>query len=348
MLRKGVVLSISILLILCSSLFAALEINTQKVGDNIVVFMVDYKGGSTIAINTDKGIVVVDSNMSYETAGNIRNKIEKMFPGKKIAYLINTHSHFDHNMGNQVYTDVPIIAHENVIEEIVETFKDIDTMKDRLAKSIVRLEEAIKKNEDSPDDIKIYKRMKNEWEQGVKDMNADFKLVYPNLLFNDKIKMDMGNITLELEYYPSAHTNSDIIIYIPQEKALLTGDLFLSYQYAVLVNPQGKSFPVEKWLDMLDDYLNNKEVKYVITSHGSINDIDFLKLRRKYISDIWEDVKKAYSEGAELKAVEESHTVAKKYQYIKETGFADDYLEFVHKGIIDKFWFELERRKTEK
>ena len=51
----------------------------------------------------------------------------------------------------------------------------------------------------------------------------------PDILFSDSLGIDMGDISFELKYFGSCHSNSDILIYIPELKILFCGDLMFRY-----------------------------------------------------------------------------------------------------------------------
>lgn len=70
------------------------------------------------AINTDRGIVIVDTTPSPAVAKQLRDIIEDEFGTHPIACTINTHHHWDHFFGNQVFADSTIIAHERALEQM--------------------------------------------------------------------------------------------------------------------------------------------------------------------------------------------------------------------------------------
>ena len=68
---------------------------------------------ATVALATEKGIVVIEASLIRAHDARIRDAIEKEFGRKDIKYLINTHFHHDHTAGNQIYADATIVAHKN-------------------------------------------------------------------------------------------------------------------------------------------------------------------------------------------------------------------------------------------
>ena len=103
------------------------------------VILVHFGADVEIAFNTTKGIVVVDAGISNSLTTKFREAIEKEFNNNKVVYLINTHSHPDHTGGNQVFSDVPIIGHQNCIEEMSQNTSDSEKSKVNLLKTILNL-----------------------------------------------------------------------------------------------------------------------------------------------------------------------------------------------------------------
>ena len=75
-------------------------------------------------LNTVVHTIAIDSGCPPHANRNIRNEIQNT---KKLFYLINTHAHHDHIMGNSIFRDAgaDIIAHINAREEMTE-LEDFD------------------------------------------------------------------------------------------------------------------------------------------------------------------------------------------------------------------------------
>jgi glyoxylase-like metal-dependent hydrolase (beta-lactamase superfamily II) len=52
--------------------------------------------------------------------------------------------------------------------------------------------------------------------------------VYPNVTFSDAMTIDLGNRTVQLRYLGRGHSAGDIVLYLPRERVLITGDLIAS------------------------------------------------------------------------------------------------------------------------
>src|SRR2546428_5496290 len=80
--------------------YSAIATGTLNVGSN-----------SCVVVNQDD-VLIVDSHISPESARVLIREL-KSITDKPVRFLVNTHFHFDHANGNQVFTaPVDIIGHE--------------------------------------------------------------------------------------------------------------------------------------------------------------------------------------------------------------------------------------------
>ena len=76
-------------------------------------------GSHGAVIVNDDDVLLVESHISAAAAYAVVDEIEAL-TGKPVRYVVNTHYHFDHAHGNQIYPDdVHVIGHE-VTREMLE------------------------------------------------------------------------------------------------------------------------------------------------------------------------------------------------------------------------------------
>ena len=86
----------------------------KKVGDGVyaAIAATRYKVNSNAAvIVTDDGVVVVDSHSKPSAARAVYKEIQAV-TNKPVRKIINTHFHWDHWQGNEVYSGAEVIASE--------------------------------------------------------------------------------------------------------------------------------------------------------------------------------------------------------------------------------------------
>jgi cyclase len=88
--------------------------------------------------------------------------------------------------------------------------------------------------------------------QAAKDMDDAFKdpnlrSYLPDVAFSKKMKLHLGDKTVELFHYGPAHTSGDIVIFFPDEKVAFIGDLlFLGRDPLIHRHKNGNSFGLVK------------------------------------------------------------------------------------------------------
>lgn len=99
-------------------------IRVQRLSDRLAVFTEESRmENNIIAVETSKGLVVVDATGSPANAEAMRRKIVETFDRNDVVYLINTHHHWDHAWGNQVFNDAQIIGHKMCLERMKLDFE---------------------------------------------------------------------------------------------------------------------------------------------------------------------------------------------------------------------------------
>ncbi|UCE08453.1 MAG: MBL fold metallo-hydrolase, partial [bacterium] len=92
-----------------------------------------------VALASSKGLVVVDVTGSPFTASLMRKTIEKEFGRNDFTYVINTHYHWDHAWGNQVFPEAVIVGHESCIAQLQPDAVNVSGMVSRRKENINNL-----------------------------------------------------------------------------------------------------------------------------------------------------------------------------------------------------------------
>ncbi|MFN3264441.1 MAG: MBL fold metallo-hydrolase, partial [Aquificaceae bacterium] len=150
---------------------------------------------NAFAVLTEEGWVVVDALSTPELS---REFVQNLMRVKKapVKYAIITHYHPDHWYGAKSYRDLgaKIVAHK----KLMEFYQSGEA---RLA-----LEGA---------------------KQRFGELFKNVDLVPPDVVVEDRYTLKAGRKTFEIVYMGPAHTDNDLVVYMPTEKVLFTGDLVL-------------------------------------------------------------------------------------------------------------------------
>jgi len=249
-------------------------IQTHRINENTL--MLSFGAESISAIQTHRGIVVIDAGISTGLSGLFRKKIEREFKGSPFACVMNTHAHHDHCRGNSVFPEAEIVGQVNGIKAIDDQWKDPKHMQDFLkvtAKEYKsKLRDCVPHSKEWNDNFYQYTR----YQQAFEDAKNLIPIRKPTRVFADDCVVDMGNITFELKYFGHCHSNSDILIHVPELKLLFTGDLMFEYgRPSVRDQTRSEKEIWRKSLAWTEERLG--QIDTVIGGHGQLLSVDDLK-----------------------------------------------------------------------
>ncbi|RIH64170.1 MBL fold metallo-hydrolase [Mariniphaga sediminis] len=249
-------------------------IQINRINDNTIMAL--FGSDAITAINTDKGIVLIDAGISTGLTSKFRDRIKTKFQCDNFVYVINTHAHHDHNRGNSVFNKSKIVGHENSLKEIKNQWEDPEKVKSTVGKIIKEYDLELQKYEQNSEEWDNAFKQKTRYQNSYNDIENLTPIMKPNITFSDSLNIDMRNITFELKYFGKCHSMSDILIYVPELKLLFTGDLMFQYGRPSMNNKtmSDKDLWVKaiRWLEKRMYNIDN-----VIGGHGQIMSIDDLK-----------------------------------------------------------------------
>jgi glyoxylase-like metal-dependent hydrolase (beta-lactamase superfamily II) len=261
---------------------------------------------SVFIINEDD-VVVVDTTLTPGTAREELAALRRL-TSKPVRYVINTHWHDDHIMGNQVYREafpgVEFIAHARTREYLPATGltnrrqamseqgypQFIAALKNRLEKNVSVFGGPLSEEERTTlaSDIQIAERYMAE--------NPGAQVVLPTITLEDRLTLHRGSRTIDIRYLGRGHTSGDIVVHLPEEGVLITGDLVI-YPIPYVGNPQ--SHPGD-WSATLEKLINLRPA-VIIPGHGPVlHDDSYVKLMARLFASIRQQVEAAVARGETL------------------------------------------------
>jgi cyclase len=328
------------------------KVTGRKVAEGVYLFTTTPYAdvglsGNSVAILSDEGVLVFDSNGTPETAATVLAEIRKL-TDKPVRYLVNSHWHWDHWGGNQTYQaafpGLQIITHEKTRELMltVEPRWNDKGLKEDLPQFLNDFEKQIAaaKAKNAPPE-----RIKAAEERLAVDRNflaqkLALHKTYPNVTFSDSMTILMGGREIQIRH-AEAITTGDTYIYLPKEKVLVTGDILLSpYPFAI-----GGTYPAE-WLKTLEKFLAlNPTV--IIPGHGAPEtNTDFLRsnvaLFQEVTLQVNEDKAKGMTAEQTTEAVEKQSTELAAKIGIKDAETAAAFKDYFLDVFVKRAYRELD------
>jgi glyoxylase-like metal-dependent hydrolase (beta-lactamase superfamily II) len=257
---------------------------------------------NTAIIENDDGVMVVDTHSKPSAAQVIVAQLRQM-TSKPVRYVVNTHFHWDHWHGNEVYPqaypNAEIVTNDITREAMVRKgFKRIQdhvrTVPAEVAKLRADLASAAPSQRAKVEaDLKLAERYLAE----VKAL----KPALPTIAFERTMKLYRRDREIQLLHLGRAHTEGDVFVYLPKEKVVITGDAVIGWTPYM-----GDGYP-EDWVGTIDR-LAQLDFTHIIMGHGDVVGRDWLRTFRAYIHDMVEAVRQEVATGATLDEVKQRVT----------------------------------------
>lgn len=141
-------------------------------------------------IRVDGGAVVVDTAATERRALRLKESVDALAPGPRRT-VVNTHFHGDHTFGNKVFgPGATVISHAHTRTDMAATGLALTGL--------------------WPD---------VEW--------GDVEVVLPDLTYSGSLTLHADGLRVELLHLGPAHTRSDTVVWLPEERVLFTGDIVM-------------------------------------------------------------------------------------------------------------------------
>jgi len=264
-----------------------------------------FPQGNTTVIIGDKSVLVVDSCLLPSSAQADIDQIRK-WTKKPVTFLVNTHWHFDHTLGNQTYAQafpgIQIIAQNNT-QKIIADFNPGAVA--RYPTREARFKKILAENK-AADGQTLSDAERKDYEHAivglapvVAEMKTTTQLV-PNVSFDRELNIDLGNRPVEIRFIGRGNTAGDTIVYLPKEKILMTGDLVdhpAPYFFG--------GFPVDQVTTL--ETLASFEATTVVPGHGDVlHDKTYIVQLIDLLKAVNDAVEKEVNDGKTLEEVQAS------------------------------------------
>ena len=275
----------------------------KKVADGVyaAVAATTYKVNSNAAvILTDDGVVVVDSHSKPSAARALYKEIQGVTK-KPVRKIINTHFHWDHWQGNEVYAaanpGLEVVTSERTRENLTKPDVGVGGIP-YIEKQLAALPKEIEKLKD--DVLRATNpEMKARLESNLQQAEAyltelkDLKPTLPTRTVATTVSLKEQGREIQLHLLGRGHTDGDLYVYLPKEKVVATGDAVIDWMPFL-----NDGYP-EDWVQTLNA-LDKLDFGHMILGHGDVATKSHLAFFRGYLTDLIAAVKKAATDGATL------------------------------------------------
>ena len=232
----------------------------------------------------DDAVLVADTQATPAMAADVIRRIREV-TDKPIKYVVLTHYHAVRVLGASAYGAEQILASQDTYDLIVE-----------------------RGEQDKASEIGRFPRLFSNVESVPPGMT------WPTMTFTGKMTVWLGKLEVQLLQLGRGHTKGDTVVWLPQEKALLSGDLveFGATPYA------GDAY-FKDWPQTLNNIAALNPNVLVPGRGAALTTPESVKAglteTREFISDVLANVQKGVAAGKDLNSVYKDTYAALKPKY---------------------------------
>ncbi len=249
----------------------------SDLGNNIYCYLQPDGGwgwsNAGLIADGDESLIVdtlFDEDLTLEMLDSMKSAEPKGM--KNIKALINSHSNGDHCNGNNCVDTDEVVSSEATLEEMSHESPEMMAALLKQAPEMGTLGKYFLECFGSFNFEGVTKRL-------------------PNITFTGKTQRQVGDKIVELIEVGPAHTNGDVLVHVPSDKVVFTGDILFIEGHPILW-----AGPVKNWINACDRIIS-MEVDFVVPGHGPVTDNRGVKAVRDYLIYIDTESRKRFESG---------------------------------------------------
>jgi cyclase len=216
-----------------------------------------YMINSTVIVG-DEGVILVDSGGSDEVGRHIATAVRRI-TDKPVTHVVNTHHHGDHYLGNVAFEGATLISSEMCRRMVLET---------------------------GPEWLGIMERDIGRELPGTKPLAA--AVTYPE---GTRTETLIHGVRVVFWVPRGSHTIGDLLVHLPDDQVLVTGDVLVSR-----VVPTLQDGFVKNWLQTLEE-MQALGVAHFVPGHGDLMTLREVAALRDAMLRLYSGVKEGFRSG---------------------------------------------------
>ncbi len=246
---------------------------------------------NAMVVVTEEDVLVVDSHIT-PAAGRALVEGIAQITDKPIRTLVNTHFHYDHAHGNQSFgPNVRVVGHEYTRHKMATAPLEEHTFKGSSERDRQALEEMRAALETAPEAEREALETQISIQAAHVESTAEVDPVAPDTTLAEKMTFFHGGREVQLHFLGRAHTGGDVVVFLPAERLVFTGDMMLG----------GPPWPGDGWVNEWPatlERLKQLDFDLILPGHGPyFLDRELIDHVQAFHRELWEVVSALHAEG---------------------------------------------------
>ena len=131
--------------------------------------------------------------------------------------------------------------------------------------------------------------------------------------------IDIGWLRVDIKYYPFAHTNADLVLFVEEDGVIITGDIVRNGVIPSWEMESGAH--IDRHIAALDDLLRREgKFKYIVPGNGNVAGFEIVHAQRNFLLDLLGAVKTFKAEGKSLAEAKEKIALSNYSTWVRYEG----------------------------
>jgi cyclase len=307
---SAVSLVASSLLAFSSLAVAAEEFSVARLGDGVFAIVRNDPPGFAVESNSGfiecrDHIVVVDTQSNEATTRRVLAAIRKQ-SDKPVRYVVNTHWHDDHIVGNRIYREafpsVRFVAHQESLTYLPgDGKKNRDKFHRGIPDALVGLRKTLESGKTSKgqpltDEQRASLTSDIRLAEGYMTVPDDFTPVLADVPVSKKLQIREPGCAIDVLPLGNAHTTGDVVVHVADANVVFVGDM-IGWPVPLVGADQSR---VREWSGTLRR-VRDLGAKVIVPGHGPVmRDYSHLDRISVLMSTIAQRVDEARARGESL------------------------------------------------
>lgn len=271
----------------------------RKLSDGVYAHLVGPDGpfvSNAGVVVLSQGVLVFDTHFTPEGGEGLLKRIREVTP-RPVQFVALSHFHPDHTHGAQVFDAASMVfASANTRRDMVE--RDLPALNRVISLDQAQVARMSKESDRSNDAARRgLLRKQIEERQALVERLSRIHVRVPAAAVEEVLTIVDESRTLQFRVLGPGHTDGDMILYLPQDKIVFTGDLFFN---AAL--PSTDDAQMVSWTHALEELLRLPATIYV-PGHGPVAGRAEVENFLQYLKDLRALVESAIGRGEPLEQV---------------------------------------------
>ena len=161
-----------------------------------------------------------------------------------------------------------------------------------------------------------------------RELLAEARVGKSDVLFDNELTIDLGDVTARLMWFGPAHSNGDMLTFVEPDGVLVSGDVV---QNKAGIGLSGSRSTTKSWLAVLDKVAPLRPA-LILPDHSQPGDAKLIAEQRAFLIDLQDRMQALKSEGKS--AAEAARLISAEFQ-AKYAGWTR--LNFLERSVADTF-----------